>query len=69
MFLEQQISLLELFVKDHVTLKTGVMMLTIQLCHHRSKLHFKIYRFSNGNNNNKNLSDPKLLKGSVEEYI
>ncbi len=27
MFLEQQISILELFLKDHVTLKTGVMML------------------------------------------
>ncbi len=26
-----------------MTLKTGVMMLKIQLCHHRNKLHFKIY--------------------------
>jgi len=43
MFPEQQISILELFLKDHVTLKTGVMMLKIQLCHHRNKLHFKIY--------------------------
>ncbi len=31
-FLEQQISTLEWFLKDHVTLKTGVMMLKIQLC-------------------------------------
>ncbi len=31
------------FLKDHVTLKTGVMMLKIQLYHHRNKLHFKIY--------------------------
>ncbi len=31
MFLEQQISMLEWFLKDHVTLKTGVMMLKIQL--------------------------------------
>ncbi len=31
MFIEQQISILELFLKDHVTLKTGVMMLKIQL--------------------------------------
>ncbi len=31
MFLEQQISILEGFVKDHVTLKTGVMMLKIKL--------------------------------------
>ncbi len=30
MFLEQQISLLERILKDHVTLKTGVMMLKIQ---------------------------------------
>ncbi len=30
-FLEQQISILEWFLKDHVTLKTGVMMLKIQL--------------------------------------
>ncbi len=28
--------------EDHVTLKTGVMMLKIQL-HHRNKLHFTIY--------------------------
>ncbi len=28
----QQISILELILKDHVTLKTGVMMLKIQLC-------------------------------------
>ncbi len=32
MFLEQQISISEWFLKDHVTLKTGVMMLKIQLC-------------------------------------
>ncbi len=32
MFLEQQIGILEWFLKDHVTLKTGVMMLKIQLC-------------------------------------
>ncbi len=32
MFLEQQISMFEWFLKDHVTLKTGVMMLKIQLC-------------------------------------
>ncbi len=38
-----QISILEWFLKDHVRLKTGVMMLKIQLCHHRSKLHFKMY--------------------------
>ncbi len=31
MFLEQQFSLLEWFLKDHVTLKTEVMMLKIQL--------------------------------------
>ncbi len=32
MFLEQQISILEWFLKDHVTLKPGVMMLKIQRC-------------------------------------
>jgi len=31
MFLEHQIIILELFLKDHVTLKTRVMMLKIQL--------------------------------------
>ncbi len=31
LFLEQQISILHWFLKDHVTLKTGVMMLKIQL--------------------------------------
>jgi len=30
-------------MKDHVTLKTGVMMLKIHICHHRNKLHFKMY--------------------------
>ncbi len=35
--------MLEWFMKDHVTQKTVVMMLKIQLCHHRNKLHFKIY--------------------------
>ncbi len=29
---EQQISISDLFLKDHVTLRTGVMMLKIQLC-------------------------------------
>jgi len=32
MFLEQQIIILERFVKNHVTLKTGVMMQKIKLC-------------------------------------
>ncbi len=32
LFLKQQISILEWFLKDHVTLKTGEMMLKIQLC-------------------------------------
>ncbi len=32
MFLEQQISILALFLKDHVTLKTEVLMLKIQPC-------------------------------------
>jgi len=30
------------FLKDHLTLNTGVMMLKIHLCHHRNKLHSKI---------------------------
>ncbi len=41
-FLMQQIGILELYLKDHVTLKTGVIMLKIQFCSHRNKLHFKI---------------------------
>jgi len=36
----QQIRILEWFLKDHVRLKTGVMMLKIYLCHHRNKGHF-----------------------------
>jgi len=43
MFCKYQISNLERFLKDHVTLKNGVMMLKIQLCHHMNKLNFKIY--------------------------
>jgi len=41
--LKQQIIILEWFLKDHVTLKTGVMMLKIHLCHHRYRLHFKLH--------------------------
>ncbi len=33
-FLELQISILEWFLKDHVTLKTGMLLLKIQLCNH-----------------------------------
>ncbi len=33
---------LVVFLKDHVTLKTGIMMLKIQFCHHGNILHFKI---------------------------
>jgi len=43
MFLENQIGIVELFLKDHVTLKTGVMMLKIHLCHNRNKLNFLMY--------------------------
>jgi len=32
-FFEHQINMLQLFLKDHVALKTGVMMLKNQLCH------------------------------------
>ncbi len=47
MFLEQQISVLELFLKDHVTLKTGVMMLKMQLCHHINNFNiFKKFFFN-----------------------
>ncbi len=42
MFLEQQISILEWFLKDHVTLKTGVMMLKFSFAR-RNKFHFKMY--------------------------
>ncbi len=41
MFLKNQIIILELFLKDHVTLKIGVMMLKILICHHSNKLHLK----------------------------
>jgi len=30
------------FLKDHVTLKTGVIMLKMWICHHRNELRFKI---------------------------
>ncbi len=43
MFLKQQISVLELFLNEHVTLKTGIMPLKIQLGHLRNKLQFKMY--------------------------
>jgi len=40
MFLEQQVSILDCFLKDHVTLKTGELMLKIQLWSHSNILHF-----------------------------
>ncbi len=36
-------SILEWFLKDHVKLKTGVMIVENSALHHRNKLHFKIY--------------------------
>jgi len=44
MFLEQQIIKLEGLLKDHVTLKTGVMLLNIQLCHHRNQMSRDVRR-------------------------
>ncbi len=35
--------ILEWFLKDHVALKTGVMMLKNTALHHRNKFHFKMY--------------------------
>ncbi len=35
-----------------MTLKTGVIMLKIQLCHHRSKVHFNIDSHRKSCNNN-----------------
>jgi len=45
-------------MKAHVTLKTGVMMLKIQICHYWNKLHFKIY-----NSNRK-----QLFCNSISQY-
>jgi len=36
---EQHISIVKLFLKDHVTLRTGVMMLKIQFCHQMNFIH------------------------------
>ncbi len=47
MFIEHQIIILEWFLKDHVTMKTGVMM-KIELCH-----HWKIYILKYVNSNRK----------------
>ncbi len=41
MFPEQQIRILEWFLKDQVTLKTGVMVLKIQFCV-KNKIHIQI---------------------------
>jgi len=45
-FFKQQISILEWFLKDHVTLKARVMMLKIQFWHDRNKWHFKIFFYA-----------------------
>ncbi len=44
MFLEYQISILEWFLKNRVTLKTGVMAAEHSAGHHRNKLHFKLHK-------------------------
>ncbi len=54
MFPKHQISILEWILKDHVTLKTAVMMLKIYLWH---QLNFKI------------LQDPKALNVSVFDVL
>ncbi len=43
MFIENQISILEWFLKDHVILKTGCKQTKKknQLCHHRNKIYFQ----------------------------
>ncbi len=46
MCLEYQISILEWFLKDHVTLKTWVIMLKIQICHHWNNYILNILLFS-----------------------
>ncbi len=42
--LEHHINILEWFLKDHVTLKTGAIAEKMQLCNHKNKFHFKIYQ-------------------------
>ncbi len=42
MFVEQQISIL-MISEDHVTLKTAVMMLKIQLCLNWELVHIRVY--------------------------
>ncbi len=44
---EQQISILEWFLKNHVILKTGVMMLKIQLCNQRLNYILKYIKIEN----------------------
>jgi len=63
MFLEHQISMLEWFLKDHVTLKTGVMMLKIQLCITGINYILKYVKIENGEH--KRLFS-KTLKKSYE---
>ncbi len=38
--------MLELFLKDHLTLKTGLMAVKIQFCHHINKLRFKYIKIA-----------------------
>ncbi len=48
LFLEQQINILDWFLKDHVTMKTGVMMLKIQLCITGINYILKYIKIENG---------------------
>ncbi len=54
--------------QDHVTLKTRVSMLKIQLCYHRNKLHFKLYiswAYEHFSKTIKILTNPQLLNNGV----
>ncbi len=55
MFVEQQISILEWFLKDHVTLKT-VMMLKIQLWSQQTITFYNIFKLKTDILNNKHIS-------------
>lgn len=62
MFPEHQIIILEGFLKDHATLKTGVVKLKIQLC------YFVKYIKTEKLFHEMNLTNPKLFKSNLMYY-
>ncbi len=75
MFLEQQISVLEWFLKDHMTLRiaenaenSAVITGINYILQYSNRKVILLYFWAKKTNKTRNHTDPKLLNGSVERF-